>query len=33
LLAVIPEFDLAPFQSSTGKESISGTLDVSMVNR
>ncbi len=32
LLAVIPEFDLAPFQSSTGKESISGTLDVSMVN-
>ncbi len=32
LLAVIPEFDLAPFQNSTGKESISGTLDVSMVN-
>ncbi len=31
LLAVIPEFDLAPFQNSTGKESISGTLDVSMV--
>jgi len=33
LLAVIPEFDLAPFQNSTGKESISGTLDVSMVDR
>ena len=33
LLAVIPEFDLAPFQNSTGKESISGTLDVSMVAR
>ncbi|MBC8245033.1 MAG: mechanosensitive ion channel family protein [Verrucomicrobia bacterium] len=33
LLAVIPEFGLAPFQNSTGKESISGTLDVSMVNR
>ena len=32
LLAVIPEFGLAPFQNSTGKESISGTLDVSMVN-
>ncbi len=31
LLAVIPEFGLAPFQNSTGKESISGTLDVSMV--
>ena len=33
LLAVIPEFGLAPFQNSTGKESISGTLDVSMVDR
>ena len=33
LLAVILEFDLAPFQNSTGKESISGTLDVSMVDR
>ena len=33
LLAVIPEFGLAPFQNSTGKESISGTLDVSMVAR
>ena len=33
LLAVIQEFGLAPFQNSTGKESISGTLDVSMVNR
>ena len=32
LLAVIPEFGLAPFQNSTGKVSISGTLDVSMVN-
>jgi miniconductance mechanosensitive channel len=32
LLAVIPEFGLAPFQNSTGKESISGTLEVSMVN-
>jgi miniconductance mechanosensitive channel len=32
LLAVIPEFGLAPFQNSSGKESISGTLDVSMVN-
>jgi miniconductance mechanosensitive channel len=32
LLAVIPEFGLAPFQNSTGKESVSGTLDVSMVN-
>ena len=32
LLAVIPEFGLAPFQNSTGKESISGTLDVSMIN-
>jgi len=32
LLAVIPEFGLAPFQNSTGNESISGTLDVSMVN-
>ena len=32
LLAVTPEFGLAPFQNSTGKESISGTLDVSMVN-
>ncbi len=31
LLAVIPEFGLAPFQNSTGEESISGTLDVSMV--
>jgi len=30
---VIPEFGLAPFQNSTGKESISGTLDVSMVDR
>ena len=33
LLAVIPEFGLAPFQNSTGKESVSGTLDVSMVDR
>jgi len=33
LLAVIPEFGLAPFQNSTGKESISGMLDVSMVDR
>ncbi len=32
LLAVIPEFGLAPFQNSTGNESISGMLDVSMVN-
>ncbi len=32
LLAVIPEFGLAPFQNSTGKESVSGTLDVSMAN-
>ena len=32
LLAVIPEFDLAPFQNSTGKESVSGTLDVTMMN-
>ena len=32
LLAVIPEFDLAPFQNSTGKECVSGTLDVTMVN-
>jgi len=32
LLAVIPEFGLAPFQNSTGNESISGALDVSMVN-
>ena len=32
LLAVIPEFGLAPFQNSTGKVSVSGTLDVSMVN-
>ena len=32
LLAVIPEFDLATFQNSTGKESVSGTLDVTMVN-
>ena len=32
LLAVIPEFGLAPFQNSTGKVLISGTLDVSMVN-
>ena len=32
LRAVIPEFGLAPFQNSTGEESISGTLDVSMVN-
>ena len=32
LLAVIPEFELAPFQNSTGKESVSGTLDVTMVN-
>ena len=32
LLAVISEFELAPFQNSTGKESVSGTLDVTMVN-
>ena len=33
LMAVIPEFDLAPFQNSTGIEPICGELDVSMVSR
>ena len=33
LMAVIPEFDLAPFQNSTGQEAISGDLNVSMVSR
>ena len=33
LMAVIREFDLAPFQNSTGKESLSGELNVSMVSR
>ena len=32
LMAVIPEFDLAPFQNSTGKEAISGDLNVSMMS-
>ena len=33
LMAVIPEFGLAPFQNSTGIEPICGELDVSMVSR